>query len=150
MVEMDPGPGKGIQVVTIDAVGREAGLLMVWFGGGNIFVAVAIDAVNTQRAKQQEIGRGIFMTGVTVGRGVGADQRKPASLVDLGDVVNHPGIGRMASCAIGSHGLVVHVGMARHTLPACFGKFKGDMAHPAVNSLMLTGQWKCCRVVVER
>ena len=41
-------------------------------------------------------------------------QRETAPLVDLGYVVHDPGCGCMAPAAVGSDGLVVHVGMAIH------------------------------------
>ena len=52
------------------------------------------------------------MAVLAIGSIVGAQQRKTAKLVDLGDIGHDPGIGRMASFALKPNGLLVHVGMA--------------------------------------
>jgi hypothetical protein len=55
---------------------------------------VTIDAFNAQRVETQEGGR--FMANGTIAPVVRAEKRKPASLVDLGNIIYNPGSGIMA------------------------------------------------------
>jgi len=106
--------------MTFDAIGREIRQDMFRFRSCVIFVLVAINAFNAQWAEQQEICRCIFMARKAVGRYMSAYERKPASLVYLGNVVHHPGIRGMASSAVGTNCLVVHIGVTGNTLLSCF------------------------------
>lgn len=65
------------------------------------------------------------------------------------DIVDQPVLGIMASSAIRSDGLAVHVRMAGNTLGAGFGKYERSMAGPAINGLVPTGQREFCFVMVE-
>jgi hypothetical protein len=76
-------------------------------------------------------------------------QWKPALLMDLGDVLDDPGAGCMASPAIGADSLVVHVGMAVQACSSGLGKHQRLMALPAGRDLMLAGERKGCLAVIK-
>jgi len=123
---------------------------VVWVGGSIIIFLVAVDAFHAHWSEIEERSGGIEVAVVTVGRDVRSYKREAAPLVDLGDVVHDPGRGGMASAAIGSHSLVMHVGMACNTFVPGFGKLQRLVARPAWHGLMLSCQRKLSCAVVKR
>jgi hypothetical protein len=73
---------------------------------------------------------------------MGSNKWKTAFLVNFSDVCNHPVGGGMASAAIRSHSLVMHIGMTINTFLASFLKCQGNMALPAGDHLVLAFQRK--------
>lgn len=106
--------------------------------GGLVITSVTIDAGHSQGRKLQPGGR--FVTLGTVGDGVFAIQREPCQLVQTFHVPDNPGLRRMASSAVGTDSLVVHVGMAGGTFRSSLFEFQGRMAAFAGNRPMLAGQ----------
>ena len=122
---------------------------MVRAGCTVVIVKVTIDAFDTKRAKIKQCGRCIGMAVVTIGSDMRPDQREPAPLMQFRNVVHNPGSGCMTAAAIGSHGLIVHVGVARNALGSRFGKLQRCVAQPACNNLVLPNQRKLGRTMVE-
>jgi len=110
---------------------------------------MAIDTFHPKRTEKEKIRRSIFMTGKAIGSNMGADQREPASLMNLRDIVNDPGIGRMTPGAIISHRLVMHIGVAGNAFCPGFDKIKRCMASPATDSLVLPCQGEFRSAVIE-
>lgn len=77
-------------------------------------------------------------------------QWKPAPLVDLRDVVHDPGCRRMAPAAVGTDGLVMHVGVAIHAGGFGLGKYKCRMTASAVGRQVLADQRQGGLAVIER
>ncbi len=123
---------------------------MVRIYGSVIILFVTVDTLHAKRTKQKKIGRGIYMTVVTIGSRMCPDERKPASLMEFSDVVHHPGNRSMASSAFRPHSLIVHIRMTINTFLTGVVKFKGLMAKSAPNSLVLSYQRKFGRAMVER
>jgi len=86
---------------------------------------------------------------IAIGGVVGSDEREAAALVDLVDVVYDPRFRGVATAAIGTYGLLVHVCMAGRALFFCFIEYERNMALTAVGGLMLTGKGECCFIMVE-
>lgn len=86
----------------------------------------------------------------TVGGIMSPRQWKPAPLVDLRDVVHDPGCRRMAPAAVGTDGLVMHVGMAIHAGGFGLGKYECRMTASAVGRQVLADQRKSSLTVIER
>jgi hypothetical protein len=76
-------------------------------------------------------------------------QWKPALLMDLGDVLDDPGAGCMASPAIGADSLVVHVGMTVQACSPGLGKHQRLMTLPAGRDLMLARERKGCLAMIK-
>ena len=124
MVDPGTGPRNSGDLVAFETVFGIIRRDMVWVGSCVIILLVTIDAFNAKRTKQQEICRCIFMAGIAIGRTVRTDQREPASLVDLGDVVDDPGSRCVAPFAIHADRLVVDVGMTGDAFLPCHGKLQ--------------------------
>lgn len=85
-------PLESVDTVTLCTIGRIPRCCVIRIGGGLIFVAVAINAVETYRIETQ-LGR-TGMTIVTIRRDMRAQERERDLLVDIGNIVYepHPGI----------------------------------------------------------
>lgn len=108
---------------------------------------MAIDTIISNPVKLQFRCR--FMAVGTSGVSVGAHQRKTIVLVQLSNIVHQPILRIMASCAVCSDSLIVHIGMAGNTVLARFRKDQGFMARSAVHPGVLTGKGKIGCIVVK-
>lgn len=99
---------------------------------------MAIDAFDSQWSEKEKIGYRIGMTIKTVGGLMSSGQGKTAPAMDFHDIWHHPVDRGVAPGTIGTHRLVVYVGMAIHTLFSGFTEIQGLMALPATDGLMLS------------
>jgi hypothetical protein len=77
-------------------------------------------------------------------------QWEPAPLVNLRNVVHDPGGRRMATAAVGTDGLVMHVGMAIHACSLGIGKYECRVTAFAVGRQVLADQRQGGFAVIER
>jgi hypothetical protein len=82
------GPGKRGHIVAVGAVGRITALDMVWIRCPVVIGLVAVDAFNTFGLETQEGGGNVAVAAVC--RDVCSKKRKPAALVQAGDVIDDP------------------------------------------------------------
>src|SRR5512137_2694944 len=99
---------------------------MVWTGCILIISRMAVVTFDAKRCKAQVRSRRIVISSrmalLATGCDVGAQQRKPALLVYIHNIRDHPGIRGVAPLACKAYGLLMHIGMARHAFVPDFGK----------------------------
>jgi hypothetical protein len=149
VIYASPGPGKWGHVVTFRTGGRISAGNVIGIRGGLIIFSMAINAFDAERTKNEKIWGCIRMTVIAISRDMGTNQRKAASLMDLGNIIHHPWNGGMASSAIGSDGIIMHICVAGNALLSGFGKFQWCMTLPAIHNLVLTHQGKLHVAVIE-
>lgn len=88
------------------------------------------------------------MTTSAIGSIMWANQRKTAALVHLRGVFHDPRLGCMASLTVGTHGLIVHVGVTVDAPGSGIFKNQCGMAQSAVKLLVLTGEGELTFVMV--
>lgn len=106
-------PVKGEDIVALHAIGGIAGRSVIRICRSLVIFPVAGDTIRAQGVKPQFGVR--LVTVEAARRSVRPDQGKRCLLMQLRDVVDQPGCGRMAADTIGSHSLLVHIGMAGNT-----------------------------------
>ena len=89
------------------------------------------------------------MATAAICRSMSTNQSKTFLLVDLTDVGYDPGTGIVASGAIQSDRLLVHIAMACITIWFGFGEYERFMTTPARHHLMLSPEGKMGFVVIE-
>ena len=115
--------------------------------GGIVIRCMAVIAKHTLGFPAELGGGGMALA--ALGGKMRTYQGEPALLMDLGDVFNDPGTGRMASPAIGAHCLVVHVGMAVQASSPGLRKYQRLMAFPAGRYLMLACKREGCLAMIK-
>lgn len=148
MVDPIRAPTRFCCVVAFAAIGGKTGFLVVGIGRSLKVAPVAVEAVVPDPIELK--GRGRRMALVTRHRLVRARQREAVLDMKIGHIVHHP-IGRgVATGAVGAHGLLVHVQMARKALRLGFRKNQTFVATPAIHSGVPTGQRECGFAVPEK
>ena len=107
-------PAGLLQIVAFLTIRRKAGLFVVWIGSGVVIFQVAAGAIISDPFKCQ--GRGRLVALRTIKGFVYAGQREPIFLVQVGDIVDDPVVGSMATRAIRAHRLLVHIRVAGNTV----------------------------------
>jgi hypothetical protein len=147
MVRIGSRPADTVYRMAEDAVGGITALLVVGCRRGIIKILVAVKTFHTGRVKAKQ--RCGWVALQAIGCGMYANKREPALAVELDDVIDHPGTGCMTPSAIGSHGLVVNVGMAIHTGSFRLREYQCGMTRSAVELNMLTCKRKNCLPVIK-
>jgi hypothetical protein len=104
--------------VAFDAIGWESGLVVIGISCSLKIGLMAIYAFVSNWVKSQS---GIRIVAIrAVGQCMVSQKWKSIAVVDGIDIIHQPIIGCMASGAIHSHRLLVHVQVTRITLVGCF------------------------------
>jgi hypothetical protein len=90
------------------------------------------------------------MAGSTIHHGMISFQGEPAKLMHHFGVADNPGFGIVASGAIGSQGIVMHIGVTGLAFGICLLKLKILVTASAIDRLMLAGELKTGGIVIER
>jgi len=133
--------------VTFLTIGRKAGLFVIWIGRSVEIFQVTAGAIISNALKCERRRRLVALC--TIQGFVYAGQRETIVLVQVGDIVYDPVVGSMATCAIRTHRLLVHISVAGNTVRIGFRKNKGGVTSPAIHIFMLAFELKICFAVVE-
>ena len=110
---------------------------MIGTGSRHIVLGMAIDTIIPNPVESQ---CGFGCMAVCAGRvGMRAHQRKAVVVVQFSNVVHQPVFRVMTPGAVGSNGLVVHIGVAGNTFQARIRKNQGLVAVSAIRPRMLAG-----------
>lgn len=107
-------PAGLLQIVAFLTISGEAGLFVVWIGGGVVIFQVTAGAIISDPFKRQ--GRSRLVALCAIDGFVHTSERKTVFLVQVGDIVYNPVVGRMATRAIRAHRLLVHIRVAGNTV----------------------------------
>lgn len=124
-------PAEAVDAVAFRAIGGKAGACVVGVGGGLVVFQVAVHAIIPDPVKFQGRCRDVAL--VAVQHCMNAQQREAIIVMQLGDVVHQPILGRMAAGAVRTDGNAVHVRMAGNALGRRFRKNQGLMAGAAIH-----------------
>lgn len=98
------------RVMAICAVGGKTGLRVIRTGRALVIIQVAIDTIVADPVKSQVALGSVAVD--TVGRSMCPQQREAIVNMQLGNIINQPVVSGVAPCAVHTHGLLVHIGMA--------------------------------------
>ena len=138
MVDPIGTPTRFCYIVALAAIGGKIGLLVVGIGRSLKVAPVAVDAIVPDPIKLK--GGGGCVALVTRHCLVYACQWETVLDMEVGHIVHHPIGSGMTAGAIGAHGLLVHVQMARKALRLGLRKNQTFVAAPAIHGGVPTGQ----------
>ena len=107
------GPGVSHHGMTVRALRAQVPFHMVGICRSLVVGHVAINAFHTQGFEAERGCR--RMAAATFGHIMGTQKREAPLPVNVGDIIDNPGMGGMASVAVVPNGLLVHVCMTQET-----------------------------------
>ena len=147
VVDIIGRPIEAIHPVALLTIDRKGGVIVVGVGGGVEIIQVAIDAVIADPVKLQ--GRFRYVAIIATQHCMRPQQGKTILLMQFGDIVHQPVLGRMAPGAVRTNSGAVHVRMAGNTFGARLGKNQGLVTIPAVHPGMPPRQRKSSGIVIK-
>ena len=147
VVDIIGRPIEAIHPVALLTIDRKSGVMVVGVGGGVEIIQVAIDTVIADPVKLQ--GRFRYVAIIATQHCMCPQQGKSIFLMQFGNVVHQPVLGRMAPGAVRTNSGAVHIRMAGNTFGACLGKNQGLVTIPAIHPGMLPFQRKSSGIVIK-